>query len=156
MQHAPVVDEERVACIGERNRQSIDFGEEGPDLLAAGLSVPARRFEEDLVPPETVAILDLFAQAQQGKCAVLWPPRFDDRPGQNVERDGFDDGSPVSQQGWDVAKALNATQQQIAGRPAPMGEIGVKRKVVEAIDPATGVGRSSASTAAASRGLRAG
>jgi hypothetical protein len=139
MQHAPVIDQKRVACSCEGARKHFSGRQDSPDLLASRFSDSTCGPQEFLIPPNAAANLDLFAEPHQVDCSVPWSTRFYDRPRHDVQRDGLDDTFAIDQERRNVGIPFDASKQKITGRTTPMSQIGVERETVESIDAAVGV-----------------
>jgi len=133
VQHAPVVDYERIAGTKESDRQWGALRKPVSNLGVGGVTNSACRPEKYFIPSKEIGVVrGRFKKAKQRKGAVAWPTWLDDRAREKVPSDGIDECAAVDQRRGDVLIANQASQQQVPRWPAPVGEIGMKWEAPQA------------------------
>lgn len=69
-----------------------------------------------------------FEKTKKAECSITWPPGPEDGAREYIARYCVDERAPVDEQCGDVPIASQTPQQQIPRRPAPVGEVGMKRE----------------------------
>lgn len=129
MEHAPVVDYQRIARAKERDRQWVALREPVTDLGVGDLANSACRPEINFIPSQKVgALRRRFEKTKERERSVARPAWLENGASEYVARYGVDERTAVDQRCGDVSIANQTSQQQIAWWPAPVGEIRVKRE----------------------------